>query len=71
MDAPLTAEEFFILHWLAKEVSSAYGECCGKSLDTLIKRGFAKTGPPGDPAPYHRVSLTEAGFAEVKRTESQ
>lgn len=58
----LTSQEKFLLEWLSKEDSSAYGECYGKSLNVLIAQGLAQTSetPPSD---WARVSLTEAGFA--------
>ena len=60
----LSGEEQFLLKWLSKEDSSAYGECYGYSLNTLINTGLAATSekPPSD---FSRVSLTEAGWAAL------
>lgn len=60
----LSGEEQFLLKWLSKEDSSAYGECYGYALNTLINTGLAATSetPPSD---FSRVSLTEAGWSAL------
>lgn len=59
----------FLLEWLSKEDSSAYGECRGEALDRLIGKGFAEVGPtpPGLDKNYARVRLTEAGRAALPK----
>lgn len=60
----LSGEEQFLLKWLSKEDSSAYGECHGYSLNTLINTGLVKASetPPSD---FARVSLTDAGWSAL------
>lgn len=60
----LSKDEHMVLAWLAKEDSSALGECQGETLDKLIARGFAAI--EGD-----RVYATDAGLAWLKRSEEQ
>jgi hypothetical protein len=69
----LTEAERFLLEWLGKEDSSAYGECHGTDLDELFRRGLAIVSPQmvGRDPHYRRVSLTEAGRAAISRTERQ
>ncbi len=51
-----------LINWLAREDSSAFGECRGETLDRLIAKRFAQVEwMPGKHADYGRVSLTEAG----------
>lgn len=38
----LNSQERFLLEWLAKEDSSALGECQGKDLDSLVARNLAQ-----------------------------
>ncbi len=59
----LTQAERFLLEWLGKEESSAYGECHGADLNELFRRGLAIVTPAmvGRDPHYRRVSLTEAG----------
>jgi hypothetical protein len=59
--------EQFLLNWLSKEESSAYGECRGAVLDGLIAKGFAEVAapPPGRDKDYARVRLTDAGRAAL------
>lgn len=60
--------EEFLLDWLSKEDSSAYGECSGKTLDALVAKGLATFHRVhGRPIEYSRVCLTEAGWADVVR----
>lgn len=65
----LTREQRFLLEWLAKEDSSALGECEGSALNTLIERGYATIGPmpDGHPRQYARVKVTETGFEMLKQ----
>lgn len=60
----LSKDEHMVLAWLAKEDSSALGECQGETLHKLIARGFAAI--EGD-----RVYATDAGLAWLKRSEEQ
>jgi len=59
--------DLFLLEWLAKEETSALGECDGKALERLVERGFAVITPPpcGKDRLYSRVSLTDKGRAEM------
>lgn len=59
----MTKEELFVLDWLGKEDTSAYGECKGSALDALVVAGLAQVGPSqaGRSDDYRRVWLTEAG----------
>lgn len=59
----LTKYQKFLLTWLSKEGSSAYGECRGADLDRLIELGLAwrAPAPPDRDIDYARVSLTNAG----------
>jgi hypothetical protein len=61
----LTSQEKFLLQWLSKEDSSAYGECSGSALTALINKKLATTDevPPSD---WARVLLTEAGWLKIK-----
>lgn len=58
--------QHYLIRWLAKEDSSAYGECMGADYDRLLKYGLViePTMPlsPRDIA-YARVSLTPKGLA--------
>ncbi len=62
----LSGEEKMVLRWLWKEDSSAYGECHGYALNTLLNTGLATSNetPPSD---YARISLTDAGWAILKQ----
>jgi len=64
----LSGEERLLLKWLSKEDSSAYGECSGYALNTLINTGLAQANenPPSD---YARVSLTRAGWLKLDELE--
>lgn len=70
MSAPkMTKDEWFVLEWLSKEDSSAYGEAKGSELDRLIDLGIAEVGPmqpnyPND-KDYCRVFLTDYGWEVV------
>lgn len=61
----LTSREKFLLEWLSKEDSSAYGECHGQELNVLLNTGLAVSSetPPSD---YARISLTENGSKYLK-----
>jgi len=67
----LTKAERFVLEWLAKEDVSSYGECRGVALEGLIERGLARVGAPvsihARDQDYLPVSLTDAGWAELKK----
>jgi len=57
------------LAWLAKEDSSAYGECHGPALGKLISERLAMVTDPGGPPRdigYSRVILTDRGHAVAK-----
>lgn len=63
----LTKRKGFLLDWLAKEDSSAYGECHGPDLNWLREQGLAEwpvneTGHAANGS-WTRVKLTEAGMA--------
>jgi hypothetical protein len=64
----LTKAQRFVLEWLSKEDSSAYGECRGSDLDALLSAGLAKVRnrERGD---YARVELTDAGRAALLRAK--
>lgn len=55
----------FVLEWLSKEDWSAYGECEGAALNSLIADGFAilahepPTGRTG-------VAITESGLRKLR-----
>lgn len=75
----MDAAELNLLKWLNKEDFSQYGECHGKTLDSLIAKGLAQVHEPGqhqafianDPAGtkgpmYRAVSLTDEGVRALK-----
>lgn len=67
----LTKDERMTLEWLAKEDSSAYGECKGVALDTLVRLGLASLGPAEFGREYYRrVEVTDAGREELKWRQS-
>lgn len=65
----LTREEKHLLAWLAKEDSSALGECHGPDLDRLVKLELAEIGaqPEGMDPMFRRVRLTPFGWEVSKR----
>ncbi len=65
----LTKDERLVLEWLAKEDSSAYGECHGAALDGLVEKGFAilHRDRLGRGKEYDRVTVTESGRATLAR----
>ena len=70
-EKPLDRQEIFLLDWLSKEETSAYGECRGITLDSLTDRGFVgiAQAPRGLDENYARVFLTEAGRTALKEQE--
>ena len=60
----LTKDQRLVFEWLSKEDSSAYGECKGEALDTLVDLGIAELGPipAGRSEDYRRVWLTDYGW---------
>lgn len=66
-----TSQERFLLEWLSKEESSAYGECHGDALNELLRRGFAIVSPAmvGRDPHYRRVSITDSGLASLQKEE--
>jgi len=75
--ADLTASERLLLDWLAAD-DGQYGECFGRTLDSLIAKGFATVGDAqsglnngfiakGTDIMYRTVSITEAGRAARSR----
>lgn len=64
----LAQNERRVLDWLAKEESSALGECKGPDLDRIVALGLASISPApaGQDADYSRVSLTAAGHELAK-----
>jgi hypothetical protein len=75
----LTSAERELLSWLSEEDFNQYGECHGKTLDSLLAKGLARIHGPGEHQRfiandfsgtkgmmYRAVSLTEAGWEEVK-----
>lgn len=72
----LTKSEGFLLDWLGKEDSSAYGECYGPELDRLKDLGLATwpihtaTGQPFNGF-WARVRLTKAGLDELTRRKDR
>lgn len=80
----INPSQLALLDWLSAEDFSQYGECHGRDLDALIAAGLAQVHAPGehqnfianDPAGtkgmmYRAVSLTEAGWAVLKRHKSE
>jgi hypothetical protein len=75
----LTSEEADLLLWLGKEEYSQYGECYGKTLDSLIEKGLARVHEDGGTRGtfiakgrgkmYNSVSLTEAGRAAIEAAQ--
>jgi hypothetical protein len=61
-------EQIYLLKWLAKEDSSALGECFGSSFDYLYAEGYVTVKYDVRPnyKEYSRVSLTEKGWEKVK-----
>jgi hypothetical protein len=70
-DAPrLTSGERFLLEWLAKEDSSALGECEGADLAHLEQMALVVIQPvEGKHRHYSRVSVTEPGLAALAASE--
>lgn len=68
----LSKGELFLLDWLSKEDSSAYGECRGADLDRLISLDLAWKAPVPDGVDdnYARVSLTVRGQKVAKASAS-
>lgn len=71
----LTKDERFLLEWLSKD-DGQYGECHGKSLDSLLSNGFAivqgaESGlvngfiAKGTDMMHRAVSITDAGRAAL------
>jgi hypothetical protein len=57
-----------LMEWLSKEDESTLGECDGFLLRRLYFKGFVDIRPiKGMAEAYSRVSLTEAGWAELKK----
>lgn len=64
--------ETFLLEWLSKAESSAFGECEGAILDALLVKGLARVEwVPNKPAQYGRVYLTDAGRAALQKRERE
>lgn len=64
----LTEAQRFLLEWLSKEESSAFGECRGADLKALFDDGLAELGPYPfhlNDENYRRVWLTPAGSAKL------
>lgn len=67
----MNAAEHDLLMWLAREDFSQYGECHGKTLDSLIDKGLAQVLQgrehqhgfiaKGDGPMYRAVVVTDAG----------
>ncbi len=69
---PLSHPEAFLLRWLAREDTSALGECSGAVLEVLFERGLAGIVSPGPVNDYSRVAVTDAGWKvldEIGRTD--
>lgn len=73
----LNAGELYLLRWLGESDASQYGECHGKALDSLIRKGLAQVHgedsgfdhafiAKGTGLMYRAVSLTEEGFAALR-----
>ena len=69
----LSKDEAFVLDWLSKEDTSAYGECCGKALDRLVDLNLAWVAPVPDGIDrgFARVSLTVRGIDAAKQIREQ
>ena len=74
--AELTKEERFLLEWLRSD-DGQYGECHGKTLDSLLAKGFAvvqgvESGlnngfiAKGTDIMFRAVSITDAGRAALR-----
>lgn len=62
----LTKAQRFLLEWLSREDWSAYGECCGRDLDHLLREGLAETAQHGRAISGRTgVRLTPAGLAAL------
>ena len=71
----LNAAELDLLEWLGQEDFSQFGECHGKTLDSLIAKGLAQHHPntgydnifiaKGKGEMFDKVSLTAAGIDEI------
>lgn len=69
----MSSLQIFMLGWLGKEETSAYGECCGPALDGLVAEGLAivdRSELRGRHEGYALVSLTEAGHAKRKELQA-
>lgn len=73
-------DEADLIEWLSCEDFSQYGECYGKTLDSLIANGLAQVHGPGEhqvfiargPGQMYRaVSLTEAGWEMAKKLRAR
>lgn len=60
--AALTKSQRFVLEWLSKEDSSAWGECKGLDLDALIAADLAAIVKQSADPDHSRVALTERGW---------
>ncbi len=76
----MNSDEYDLLEWLSHEDVSQYGECYGKSLDSLIAKGLAIIHGPesginnpfiakGHGIMFRAVSLTVAGKALLMRSK--
>lgn len=66
----MNANERFLLEWLSKEDTSAYGECKGPSLNNLIAFGLAEvTTVDARGQDYNGVSLTERGHEALRTSK--
>lgn len=63
--ADLCAGQLWLLEWLAKEDSSAYGECEGADLEVLRGCGLAIVSDK-EPTGYSRVKLHPRAFDIIK-----
>jgi len=61
--------EMQLLEWLSKEDWSAYGECCGRVLDSLLARGLVRLSR-SPPTGMTGVCLSEAGWSALKGAEA-
>jgi hypothetical protein len=64
---PWKPTDVHLLRWLGKEDDCEYGACAGPSFDRLAAAGLVRRVKSGRIPDHDRVSLTEAGWKELKK----
>jgi hypothetical protein len=67
----LTKAQHFLMAWLDQADRSAYGECRGHDLDTLVNRGLATVADDCKVNDWSAVALTAAGRAALREQEGR